>query len=70
MNLLCANIEKSTEQDEDKHQFKHDGGSDKCCMESWGEKQCQNNNKDCENGRICQHLLLNGCMIMIPANMY
>ena len=41
MNLLCANIEKSTEQDEDKHQFKHDGGSDKCCMELWGEKQCQ-----------------------------
>lgn len=41
MNLLCANIEKSTGQDDDKHPFKHIGGSDKCCMESWGEKQRQ-----------------------------
>ena len=42
MNLQCANIEGGTEQDEDKHPFKHIGGSDKCRMESWGEKQYQN----------------------------
>ena len=37
MNLQGANIEGGTEQDEDKHPFKHIGGSDKCRMESWEE---------------------------------
>ena len=35
-----------------------------------GREAMSKNDKDCENGRISQHLLLSGCMIMIPANIH